>query len=45
MGADIAMGSEINDERAAERANAFFDAVLVHSDPAFARLMSSWVTG
>ena len=27
-----------HDERAAERANAFFDAVLVHSDPAFARL-------
>ena len=27
-----------HDDRAAERANAFFDAVLVHSDPVFARL-------
>lgn len=27
-----------HDERASERANAYFDAVLVHSDPAFARL-------
>lgn len=27
-----------HDERASARANAFFDAVLVHADPAFARL-------
>jgi predicted glycosyltransferase len=30
-----------HDERAAETANRFFDAVLVHSDPAFARLEES----
>ena len=30
-----------HDERAAETANRYFDAVLVHSDPAFARLEES----
>lgn len=31
-----------HDERAAERVNAWFDAVLVHADPAFARLDESF---
>lgn len=31
-----------HDERAAQRVNAYFDAVLVHSDPSFARLEESF---
>lgn len=34
-------GQEQHDARAAETANRYFDAVLVHSDPAFARLEES----
>src|SRR6185503_4053525 len=43
---DILVNGRVNqarhDERASKRVNAFFDAVLVHSDPSFARLEESF---
>jgi predicted glycosyltransferase len=43
---DILVNGRVNqarhDERASKRVNAFFDAVLVHSDPTFARLEESF---
>lgn len=46
---DILVGQrrdqQAHDERAAETANRFFDAILVHSDPEFARLQDSLCAG